>query len=178
MKLQEKNKNSMLCRFLTVFLIALMFFSCSKSDDEFFSGKGKVYENSWIKIKIPQSYYVYTVDSDYGFRVLVVKNSRDQMVMYFYGSLRRTDFSVEYEDDLLTEQFELNNKIDTVGNYFEKPGEKLLVKQRIVVLQAKRHLEENKFYPLLVEFNCYPDYAEPNFCDKVVSSAQVVHLYP
>ena len=100
------------------------------------------------------------------------------MVMYFYGSLRRTDFSVEYEDNLLTEQFELNNKIDTVGNYFEKPGEKLLVKQRIVVLQAKRHHEENKFYPLLVEFNCYPDYAEPNFCDKVVSSAQVVHLYP
>ena len=147
-------------------------------DAFFVSGKGKVYENSWIKIKIPQSYYVDTVDSDYGFRVLVVKNSRDQMVMYFYGSLRRTDFSVEYDGSLLTEQFELNNKIDTVGNYFEKPGEKLIVKQRIVVLQAKRHIEENKFYPSLVEFNCYPDYAEPNFCDKVVSSAQVVHRYP
>ena len=168
----------MLCRFLTVFLIALMFFSCSKSDDDFFSGKGKVYEYSWIKIKIPQSYYVDTLDSDYGYRVLEVRNSRDQMVMYFYGSRLRTDFSVEYDASLLTEQFELNNKIDTVGDYFEKPGEKLLVKQRTVVLQAKRHIEENKFCPLLVEFNCYPDYAEPNFCDKVVSSAQVIHQYP
>jgi len=168
----------MLCRFLTVFLIALMFFSCSKSDDDFFSGKGKIYECPWMKIKIPQSYYVDAVDSDYGFRVLVVKNSLHQMVMYFYGSHFHTDFSIEYNDSLLTEQFELNNKIDTIGNYFERPGEKLLVKQRIVVLQAKQHIEENKFYRLLVEFNCYPDYAEPNFCDKVVSSAQVVHRYP
>ena len=168
----------MLCRFLTVFLIALIFFSCSKSDDDFFSGKGKVYENSWVKIKIPQSYYVDTVDSDYGFRVLVVKNSLHQMVMYFYGSYFHTDFSIEYNDSLLTEQFELNNKIDTIGDYFEKPGEKLLVKQKTVVLQAKRQIKENKFYPSLVEFNCYPDYAEPNFCDKVVSSARVMHLYP
>ena len=31
----------MLCRFLTVFLVALIFFSCSKSDDDFFLEKGK-----------------------------------------------------------------------------------------------------------------------------------------
>ena len=160
--------------YLVTVITAWIFFSCNTSDDSFYIRKGKVYENSYMRINIPQTYHVDTFYSDIGFRVLEVKNSIDQMVMHFYGGLH-TDHNTKYDVNLLTENFELNNEVDTIGNYYEKPGEKRLVNKKIIVLQAKRQVDST-WLPIIVEFNCYPDYAEPHFCENVVSSAKVKHL--
>ncbi len=90
--------------------------------------------------------------------------------MHFDIDLRSlSGHSHDFDVNTLTKDFTLDTKKDTIDEWKER-----ILKRQIVVLQTKRRIN-NKYYPYVVEFSCFPDFVEPLTCEKIISSAKTNH---
>lgn len=120
----------------------------------------KTYKDSFIELRIPQTFNIELEKHWEMGHIYIVKNSDNEVVMgtrtggimWHIGS---------YDKSKLTEDYVLNNKIDTV---IEWNGN--LYKQKIYVLLATRGV---------LEVSCYPDFADSLTCDNMVASIKSVH---
>lgn len=126
-----------------------------------------------MEIKLPHS---YEIDSTYHWdmgNIYHVKNAKDEEIMFFYSGWH-TLSSRNFDWNSLTNEFKVNNKLDTIEEWNGKK-----IKRKIVVLQAKLCSTNRKpsdtNYPLVVEFSCFPDFADSLTCENIISSAKIRH---
>ena len=126
-----------------------------------------------MTIELPESFHAeFLTHWEMGDLYYAVKNPKDTVFMFFDFALRsKSGHSHVFDVDSLTKDFTLDTKTDTIS---DGPHGRIL-KRQIVVLQAKRRLNNKYYYPYVVEFSCYPDFVEPFTCEKIISSAKTNH---
>lgn len=156
--------------------IALLFFifflySCTNTENKDSVVATKKFKTRCMEIDLPIS---YNIDStrhwDMG-KIYHVKNSENKEILFFYSGWQ-TSFSRDFDWKSLTDSFIQNNRIDTIEEWNGK-----ILKRQITVLQAKLCPQNghtsDMLFPLVVEFSCYPDFADALTCEEIISSARI-----
>lgn len=154
-----------------LFVFTIFLYSCANMENNDGAVATKKFKTRCMEMEVPKSYKVDSTHHwDMG-NIYHIKNAENKDLIFFYSGWN-TSFSRNFEWKSLTDNFKLNNRIDTVEEWNGK-----ILKKQITVLQAKLCSQNgqafNEVYPLVVEFSCYPDFADSLTCEKIVSSAKI-----
>ena len=156
-----------------VLLSLICLVSCSKTESVQEKEQTKTFRTSFLEIEIPQSYSVDSADHWDKGRSYFLNNKRGETVMTIRSGLNSV-YALNQRTIYSTEEFSVNNKIDT-NMYWEGKT----YKERIVVLQSNR-LEKVVVrdepvvhnFPIMFEFICFLDYLDSQTCDDIINSAK------
>ena len=161
-----------------LFFCSFILVSCMNSEK---SENTKNYKDSFIEMKLPQSYQIeYREHWDMGY-CYFIRNLNNDLVLeikgggqIFYGRANPYDESKRMSFDKyvksFTENFQVSAKIDTV----EKNNGKIY-KKKVIILKAGKRIEGYPYLrPFYVEFNCFLDYIDSLTCENIAASAKTV----
>ena len=161
-----------------LFFCSFILVSCMNSEK---SENTKNYKDSFIEMKLPQSYQIeYREHWDMGHSYFVRDQDRNLVLgingsgQTFYGRANPYDESKRMSFDeyvkSFTENFQVSAKIDTV----EKNNGKIY-KKKVIILKAGKRIEGYPYLrPFYVEFNCFLDYIDSLTCENIAASAKTV----
>jgi hypothetical protein len=164
MKLFPKNINV----FIAI-LFALLFISCSNSNEDPVADGKNVYRASYYLLELPEGFSVDSSESNSGWNVRYVKDSFDNRIMSFYDG-ESTNHGKPTNKKCKEKGFMTFARLDSMSIFHGA-----ISVHRTVVIRANRSGSLiRRQIPLFVEFSYRPDLVDSTICEKIIRSAKVL----
>ena len=154
---------------LLLFAFALLFISCSNSNEEPVADGKNVYRASYYQLELPEGFSVdEQFESNSVWNVRYIKDSFDNRIMSFYDG-ESTNHGKPTNKKCKGKGFMTFARLDSMSIFHGA-----ISVHRTVVIHANRSTSIfSKPTPLFVEFNYRPDLVDSAICEKIIRSAKV-----